>query len=181
MDRYALGITMIGAQIATLEMCNINFSNNYINLYYNYSVLESRNDKFKVGDHIYGSFGWRTHTVFNPDLRKDAIPVFVLPPLGKHSLSLGIGAIGMTGFDSLFNIHIQIIIIWQFADALHISGSWRFASQNLAKWWLLLVPGEPLAASLVKLPRSRDVRSLVLQARTQSVNGLRRSSASIMS
>lgn len=61
-------------------------------------VLESRNDKFKVGDHVYGSFGWRTHTVFNPDMRKDAIPVFVLPPLGKHSLSLGIGAIGMTGY-----------------------------------------------------------------------------------
>lgn len=47
---------------------------------------------------MYGNFGWRSHTVFNPDKRSDAIKPFVLPPLGSHPSSIGIGALGIAGY-----------------------------------------------------------------------------------
>lgn len=66
-------------------------------------VLESRNARFPVGAHIFGQFGWRTHTVFNPDDKAHApIPPYVLPSFGNHPVSLGLGVLGMPGNTAYF-------------------------------------------------------------------------------
>lgn len=76
---YPDGITMIGAQIA--------------------KVIDSKNPRFPIGAHVYGKFGWQTHTVTNPD--GDGTPLltpYILPDFGQqHSISLGLGCLGLTG------------------------------------------------------------------------------------
>lgn len=97
MERFPVGTTMIGTQVARYT---IYLYNTIYYLLFNCMsrrVLESRNPDFKVGDHVFGSFGWRTHTVFNQAKRTDAIKNFVLPPMGNHSPALAIGMLGISG------------------------------------------------------------------------------------
>lgn len=85
---YPDGITMIGGQVAR--------------------VTASRNVRFPVGAHIYGKFGWQTHTVTNPeegvavgattgDAGATPLTPYVLPDFGKLSLTLALGTLGVTG------------------------------------------------------------------------------------
>lgn len=68
-------------------------------------VVETRNDRFKVGDRVYHSEGWRELAVVNPSLgAKEGVAPFVLPDLGVgdqvwlHNL----GIPGGTGYFALF-------------------------------------------------------------------------------
>jgi len=56
-------------------------------------VIESKNDKFAVGDYVVGMFGWRTKTISNGEL------VFKLDPniYTDKKLSAAIGVLGMPG------------------------------------------------------------------------------------
>jgi len=82
-DRIQIGQVMIGGQVA--------------------KVLESKNANYKVGDNVYGHFGWRSHTIFNPSTSAaDMLLTYVLPSFGELPLSLGVGAIGMPGNTAYF-------------------------------------------------------------------------------
>ncbi|KAJ6640884.1 Prostaglandin reductase 1, partial [Pseudolycoriella hygida] len=81
-DRLQIGQVMIGGQVA--------------------KVLDSKHPNYKVGDNIFGQFGWRTHTVFNPSSDVFLLPPYVLPSFGDLPLSLGIGALGMPGNTAYF-------------------------------------------------------------------------------
>lgn len=64
-------------------------------------ILASKSEKFPVGKYVTGSFGWRTHTVCNPnDLigKPGVIPLTMLPDVGSHSISLALGILGMPGY-----------------------------------------------------------------------------------
>lgn len=68
-------------------------------------VLESRNPNFPTGAHVCGTFGWRTHTVFNPITYKTnvpSVPPYVLPSFGELPLSLGLGLLGLPGNTAYF-------------------------------------------------------------------------------
>lgn len=62
-----------------------------------FRVTETRNDLYPKGSIIFGQLGWQKHSIFNPSDNKDTIQTYVLPPFGKLSLSLGLGALGMPG------------------------------------------------------------------------------------
>lgn len=52
-----------------------------------------------------GSFGWRSHTVFNPNDNHDLVMrPYVLPSFGKLPLSLGVGLLGMPGNTAYFGL-----------------------------------------------------------------------------
>jgi len=82
MTRYPVGVPMIGGQVS--------------------KVLESKNSKFPKDALVFGAFGWRTHTVFNPDTEKSAHPAYVLPPLGDLPVSVALGNLGMPGLTAYF-------------------------------------------------------------------------------
>lgn len=68
-------------------------------------VIESKNANYPVGAHVCGSFGWRTHTVFNTnDGNNLGMRPYVLPSLGNLPLSLGLGLLGMPGNTSYFGL-----------------------------------------------------------------------------
>lgn len=70
-------------------------------------MIESKNAEFAVGAYIVGSFGWRTHTVFNPNNADDFLMrPYVLPSFGDLPLSLGLGLLGMPG-----NLIISILSV----------------------------------------------------------------------
>lgn len=84
-ERYPLGITMIGAQIA--------------------KVIESKNADYPKDAFVYGSFGWRTHTIYNPSNEHlSEIRPYVLPEFGNLPVSLGLGHIGMPGNTAYFGL-----------------------------------------------------------------------------
>lgn len=80
-QRFPLGITMIGTQVA--------------------KIIESRNPDFPVGKRVVGQMGWRTHTIINPNEPLDAtsgmFPQQILPDLGDLPSSLALGVLGMPG------------------------------------------------------------------------------------
>lgn len=64
--------------------------------------MESKHKKFSKGAFVCGPYGWRTHTIFNPDEEKEQFPSYVLPEYGKLPLSLGVGHLGMPGNTAYF-------------------------------------------------------------------------------
>lgn len=54
--------------------------------------------------------GWRTHTVFNPNITHDpfTIPPYILPSFGDLPVSLGLGTLGIPGNTAQFGI-LEII------------------------------------------------------------------------
>lgn len=66
-------------------------------------VIETKNADFPKEALIYGWFGWRTHTVFNPNNTVGHfVPPHVLPSFGDLPASLGLGHLGLTGNSALF-------------------------------------------------------------------------------
>ncbi|KXJ69244.1 hypothetical protein RP20_CCG028142 [Aedes albopictus] len=82
MPSYPEGSVMIGGQVA--------------------KVLDSKNTQFPTGTYVVGAFGWRTHTVCNPDKVDPPWKPYPLPDVGGEPLSLGIGALGMPGQTAYF-------------------------------------------------------------------------------
>ncbi|KAL1132042.1 hypothetical protein AAG570_011650 [Ranatra chinensis] len=87
--RIQTGTTMIGEQVAR--------------------VVESKHPGYKVGDNVVAYFGWRTHTVLNPD--KNINPLdnkpskpYILPDFGGVSLSTALGVLGMPGNTAYFGL-----------------------------------------------------------------------------
>ncbi|XP_050079921.1 prostaglandin reductase 1-like [Anopheles maculipalpis] len=80
---YPEGSLMIGGQIAR--------------------VTQSANEQFPVGANIFGQFGWRTHTVCDPDALEKDKP-YVLPDFGPLPRSLGLGILGMPGNTAYFGL-----------------------------------------------------------------------------
>ncbi|XP_076235629.1 prostaglandin reductase 1 [Calliopsis andreniformis] len=86
MEKFPLGTTMIGSQVA--------------------KIIESKNSDFPVGKRILCYFGWRTHTIINPQkLNKtellNQVP-YILPDIGDLSPSLCLGILGMPGNTAYF-------------------------------------------------------------------------------
>lgn len=86
--QFPLGITMIGSQVA--------------------KIIESKNSNYPVGKRIVGHFGWRTHTVVNPntfsELQLTGPKPYLLPDMGDLSPSLALGALGMPGNSAYFGL-----------------------------------------------------------------------------
>lgn len=81
--------------------------NKYICFLFNlYRIIESKNSAFPKDAIIYGTLGWRTHTVFNPNVTQDpfSIPAYILPSFGDLPVSLGLGTLGMPGNTAQFGL-----------------------------------------------------------------------------
>lgn len=63
-------------------------------------MVESRSPQFPVGSKVFGEFGWRTYTIYNPkkplNFLINEIP-YILPDFGNLPVSLGLGYLGMPG------------------------------------------------------------------------------------
>ncbi|KAL0132561.1 hypothetical protein PUN28_000369 [Cardiocondyla obscurior] len=87
LQRFPVGITMIGSQVA--------------------KIIESKNPNFPVGKRIVGNLGWRTHTIINPSTNQDDVlqqQPYVLPDIGDLPSSLGLGVLGMPGNTAYFGL-----------------------------------------------------------------------------
>lgn len=84
MAEYKPGVTMIGGQVA--------------------KIIESKHPKYPVGSFMVGNYGWRSHTIFNPDKDIFERPSYLLPPLGDLPVSLGVGYLGMPGNTAYFGL-----------------------------------------------------------------------------
>ncbi|CAL1682317.1 unnamed protein product [Lasius platythorax] len=87
-QRYPLGSTMIGGQVA--------------------KIVESKNPNYPVGKRIVGYLGWRTHTIINPKIIDETDMMqqrpYILPDIGDLSPSLGLGVLGMPGNSAYFGL-----------------------------------------------------------------------------
>lgn len=81
-QKYPLGIVMIGSQIA--------------------KITESKDPNYPVGKRILGYLGWRTHTIVNvnnmPNLEIIRQKPQLLPDIADLSPSLYLGVLGMPGY-----------------------------------------------------------------------------------
>ncbi|CAK1580400.1 unnamed protein product [Parnassius mnemosyne] len=83
---YKLPTDMIGGQVAR--------------------IIASRNKNYPVGAYVAGSFGWRTHTICNPNKPPNMgfLPLNMLPDISPHPVSLGLGILGMPGNTAYFGL-----------------------------------------------------------------------------
>lgn len=66
-------------------------------------ITETKNADYPKDAYVYGSFGWRTHTIFNPKTEDQGlIKPYVLSSFGKLPVSLGLGHLGMPGNTAYF-------------------------------------------------------------------------------
>lgn len=67
-------------------------------------MIQSKHEKYPLGTLLSAYFGWRTHTIVNPDTRTTDFmgKLTILPELGELSSSIGLGAIGLTGNSAYF-------------------------------------------------------------------------------
>ncbi|KOX69991.1 Prostaglandin reductase 1 [Melipona quadrifasciata] len=85
-QRYPIGITMIGSQVAI--------------------IIESKNTEFPVGKRIVGHLGWRTHTIVNPHSSEHdflGIKPMLIPDIDL-SPSLYLGVLHMPGSTAYFGL-----------------------------------------------------------------------------
>lgn len=79
------------------------------------SIIESKDEKFPVGSHVWGYFGWCSHTIFNTSKVKagdENLAPYILPPHEKLPYSLGLGILGMPGYTLLrLNIKWKNLVI----------------------------------------------------------------------
>ncbi|KAI8436926.1 hypothetical protein MSG28_010352, partial [Choristoneura fumiferana] len=61
---------------------------------------------YPVGKYVVGSFGWRTHTICNPKVSPSIgfMPITLLPDVGSHPVSIGLGVLGMPGNTAYFGV-----------------------------------------------------------------------------
>lgn len=72
-------------------------------MYFANRVIESKNANFPKDALVYGVFGWRTHTIFNPNEKQNSVfEPHLLPSFGDHPISLGLGHFGMPGMTAYF-------------------------------------------------------------------------------
>ncbi|XP_011164079.1 prostaglandin reductase 1 [Solenopsis invicta] len=86
-QRFPVGITMIGGQVA--------------------KIIESKNPDFPVGKRVCGYLGWRTHTIVKPNTPDNPImnqPAYILPDMGDLPPSLALGVLGMPGNTAYFGL-----------------------------------------------------------------------------
>ena len=102
---------MLGQQLARYDLTISLFLLSFCGIWHNhptvfglvqlYRVVQSRNDKYPVGSKYLCDFGWRTHTVTNPD--KLPLAIFGQPAVARAaniqglSESLLLGSLGMPG------------------------------------------------------------------------------------
>ncbi|XP_030753536.1 prostaglandin reductase 1-like [Sitophilus oryzae] len=69
-------------------------------------IIESKNPNFPVGRHVFGNFGWRTHTISSGVFEDKPLnfPVKLLPDFQGLPLSLGLGVLGMPGNTAYFGL-----------------------------------------------------------------------------
>lgn len=86
MIRYQKPLDMIGSQVSR--------------------IIESKHKDFPVGGLVVGQFGWRTHTIVNPDAPHVGLgrPITLLPDFGGLSSSLALGVLGMPGNTAYFGL-----------------------------------------------------------------------------
>ncbi|XP_059607982.1 prostaglandin reductase 1-like [Phlebotomus argentipes] len=84
MESHPLGVTMIGGQVAR--------------------IIESKNAKFPANSWMFAYFGWRTHTVINPETAPVEAQVRLLGDMGNLSPSLALGSLGMPGNTAYFGL-----------------------------------------------------------------------------
>uniref|UniRef100_A0AAR5PIF0 Prostaglandin reductase 1 n=1 Tax=Dendroctonus ponderosae TaxID=77166 RepID=A0AAR5PIF0_DENPD len=105
MRKYAntipLQSTMVGTQVA--------------------KIVDSKNDKFPVGQFVAAPFGWRTFTISNGEPAARRVPVLLLPDMGDLPLSLAIGVLGMPGNSAYFGF--LEILHPQAGETIAISGA----------------------------------------------------------
>lgn len=80
MQRFPIGTTMIGCQVA--------------------KIIESKHPDYPVGKRLVGYFGWRSHTIVDPTIGEGNTMLqqpYILPDIGDLPPSLGIGMLGMPG------------------------------------------------------------------------------------
>lgn len=65
-------------------------------------VLHSRNERFPVDCFVVGYFGWRTHTIVNPDTVATPVPVYQLPNIAPYDRSWALGVLGVPGNSAYF-------------------------------------------------------------------------------
>lgn len=95
-------------------------------------VTDSKNPTFPKGSFIYGTLGWRTHTVFNPDDENDNFLMrpYVLQSFDDLPLSFGLGLLGVPGNTAYFGFldickpkKGETVVVSEAADAVgHIVG-----------------------------------------------------------
>lgn len=84
---YKLPVDMIGGQVA--------------------KIVASRNEHYPIGKYVTGSFGWRTHTICNPEKLKGNAgfaPFSLLPDISPYPVSLALGILGMPGNTAYFGM-----------------------------------------------------------------------------
>ncbi|KAJ6646046.1 Prostaglandin reductase 1 [Pseudolycoriella hygida] len=96
---YPTGITMISGQIA--------------------KVIASKNTDFPKGSIVYGKFGWQSHTKVQPNAANKTF-CYILPDFGEHSLSLGLGCLGITGNAAYFGLELCEL---KSGDTIVVSGA----------------------------------------------------------
>lgn len=67
-------------------------------------MIQSKNDDFPDGAYVYGSLGWRTHSIFNPKTPDEELLVkpHILQTYGDYPISLYLGHFGGTGISAYF-------------------------------------------------------------------------------
>lgn len=65
-------------------------------------VLTSRNPRFPDGMFVVGSFGWRTHSIINPDTVRLSVPLYPLPDIAPYDRSWALGVLGVPGNSAYF-------------------------------------------------------------------------------
>lgn len=65
-------------------------------------VLKSRNVRFPEAVFVVGAFGWRTHTIINPDTAVLPVPVYQLPDIAPYDRSWALGVLGVPGNSAYF-------------------------------------------------------------------------------
>ena len=60
-------------------------------------VIETKHADYRVGDVVFGTFTWATHTICNGDVSQHLFGLRKIDPTSSTSPSTALGILGMTG------------------------------------------------------------------------------------
>lgn len=66
-------------------------------------IIESKNDKYPKGSYIFGKFGWRTHSIYNPH-RFGSTDFYLIPETQQNPRSIFLGNLGVPGLTGYFGL-----------------------------------------------------------------------------